>query len=397
MKYLLGSLFLVLLTFPIQGSIFFLNKPGVDLTSLRTSLAEELASSNKLPDTLYLDEKNYELEYSTEAKLQKYIKRLLSRLGSDFSSVVVIDNNSGEILGLMDFNRKKKKHGFSLSLSATHPSASLFKIIAAAEFIESDSLNSKHKFSFNGKSTTLYKYQLKNKKNKWTRYQSFGRAFARSNNVVFGKAAIQFSSNLDLYKMANKFGFNEPLMDEIPIGNSYVPMAKDQYNLAEIASGFNRKTYMSPIHAALLPLVMVNDGRMVFPRLINSVKEKNGEVVWQSEKKERKIIDEGTAKKVAKLMEGTITHGTASRGFKRMKKKIKRKLSLGGKTGSITGGVPYGKRDWFVAFARPKKSKEDKGISVCIMNVNKKLWRAKSTSLARRIIEYYYSKVSPII
>ena len=380
-----------------QANLFFFKKPVVDLMAVRNGLADELTEKNALPSSLNLGEENYKLEYSTNAKLQRFIRRLLRRYASDFSSIVVIDNNTGEIIGLMDYNRKKKKIGYSLSFSATHPSASLFKIVSAAQMIENSDLRLNSRFSFNGKSTTLYKYQLKGKKNKWTRYQSFRNAFARSNNVIFGKAVLKHGSDLELYKMANKFGFNESLMDEAPIGSSYVTVAKNDYNLAEIASGFNRSTYMSPIHAALLPLVMANEGELIFPRLIQSIKNSDGEIVWRAKKKGRKIIEKSTAASITNMMSGTVKFGTARRGFSQLKKSLRSGLSLGGKTGSITGGVPYGKRDWFVAFARPKNNTEDKGISLCVMSVNKKIWRAKSTRLAKEIIEYYYSKIFPLI
>jgi cell division protein FtsI/penicillin-binding protein 2 len=186
-------------------------------------------------------------------------------------------------------------------------------------------------------------------------------------------------------------------MDDAPIGSSYVSVATDDYNLAEIASGFNRTTYMSPIHAALLPLIMVNEGELIFPRLVNSITNSNSEVVWRAKKKARKIVDKNTAEVISNMMKATVEFGTARRGFRKFKKDLKSKLDLGGKTGSITGGVPFGKRDWFVAFAKPKDSEQDKGISLCIMNVNKKIWRAKSTRLAKEIIEYYYSRISPLI
>ena len=62
-------------------------------------------------------------------------------------------------------------------------------------------------------------------------------------------------------------------------------------------------------------------------------------------------------------------------------------IEVAGKTGSITGGVPYGKRDWFVSFAKRKGQEEDSGISVCIMIVNVKKWYVKSTFLAKKIID----------
>ena len=75
--------------------------------------------------------------------------------------------------------------------------------------------------------------------------------------------------------------------------------------------------------------------------------------------------------------------------FYTLRRKWREKLSLGAKTGSITGGVPYGKRDWVVVYAKPNDENLP-SISVAVMIVNVKKWYIKSTVLAKKIIEYYY-------
>ena len=120
-------------------------------------------------------------------------------------------------------------------------------------------------------------------------------------------------------------------------------------------------------------------------------------IVWSAKNKKRKVIKEDTAKSLKKMMAATIEKGTARRGFRRLKRSLKEILHLGGKTGSITGGLPYGKRDWFVSFAKPKNNEAAPGISLCVMNVNIKKWRVKSTRMAKEIIQYYYTHVNPLI
>jgi hypothetical protein len=92
---------------------------------------------------------------------------------------------------------------------------------------------------------------------------------------------------------------------------------------------------------------------------------------------------------------GTITKGTARSSFRRSLYLLN-KLEIGGKTGSITGGEPYGKRDWFVSYAKSLEDKTDKGISICVMIVNQKKWYIKSPLLAKNIMEYYYSTLHPL-
>jgi hypothetical protein len=95
-------------------------------------------------------------------------------------------------------------------------------------------------------------------------------------------------------------------------------------------------------------------------------------------------------------MEYTISNGTARKSFKKFDKSLKKLLKIGGKTGSITGGIPYGKRDWFSAFAMPLNSSLGNGIAISVMNINVKKWFVRSTFLAKNIIELYYNEIDPI-
>ena len=393
MKFISLTLIWLLITQGLCSGLFFVPSKELDITKLSETLGADLLKKDSLPTEIEWNEKKFTLSYFINEKLQDFIKRSLRRYGASYTTIVVIDNNNGQIIGLQDYDRDKKKLGHSLSFAATHPAASIFKIVSAAHLIDKTKVTKDTVFTYNGKSTTLYKYQLKDKKNKWTRKRSFEKAFASSNNVIFGKAMIKYSSGLNLYKTAKKFGFDTSLMEEVPIGSSHVPIATDSYNLAEIASGFNKKTHVSPIHAALLPLTIANEGKLFFPRFLKEIKDDSGKILWSSKLKEQKVISRKSASQVSKMMMRTISKGTARRSFRRLRSKYRNNFSIGGKTGSITGGVPYGKRDWFVSFAKPKKTK-DKGISVAIMSINKGLWRVKSAELAKKVIEYYYGYVS---
>ena len=94
-------------------------------------------------------------------------------------------------------------------------------------------------------------------------------------------------------------------------------------------------------------------------------------------------------------MEATVKKGTARKHFRTLKRKLRNELEIGGKTGSITGGLPYGKRDWFSAFAIPKDKKKE-AISICVMIINFEKWYVRSARLSQDIIQYYYTKVNKL-
>jgi cell division protein FtsI/penicillin-binding protein 2 len=240
----------------------------------------------------------------------------------------------------------------------------------------------------------LYKYQLKDKKNRWTRTIPFKKAFAFSNNVVFGKAAIKNSNFSELSKMANRFGFNKDILQMVDTGSSKLLTTDSNYELAELASGFNRETMISPIHGAIIASVVANDGLLRKPTVIDSVRDSQHErLVWKPKFEIERVLTKESNETLQNLMELTVKRGTARGAFRPWKIKNLKNVDIGGKTGTITGGVPYGRRDWFVSYAVPK-DENDKGISVCVMTVNVKKWYIKSTVMAKKVINHYYTKIN---
>jgi cell division protein FtsI/penicillin-binding protein 2 len=357
-----------------------------------------LLKQGDLNDQIEFEKKNYQIKYTYNEELKKYINKLLRQYSSDYSTVVVIDNNTGNILSLNSFSRIKDSDVDEMIFSNQNPAASLFKIVTAATLFEEHKVSVNSIYSFSGRSTTLYRNQLGNKKNYWNRQQDFETAFAKSNNVVFGKAAINNISAAQITDMAERFGFNKPVLQDLEIEQSKMFCPEDQYTLAELASGFNTGTMISPIHAATIASIVANDGLYIPPKLVESYKELNSDSIYYSdlEFNPARVFSSRTATLLSRLMNATVNEGTARGSFRKMNRDLFNKLNLGGKTGSITGGKPYGKRDWFTAFAKPQDISLGNGISIAVMNVNTNHWYIKSSYLAKNIIEFYYSNIYPL-
>ena len=354
-------------------------------------------STSDWPKEINLKDKALKVEYNFDDTLTDYTKNLLKRYRSDYTTVTVIDNETGKVLAAVGYQGKNNVFDKNLILSSTHPSASLIKVVTAAELIQNTPVKKDTLFDFRGRSTTLFKYQLNDSKGRAAKTQTFETAFAKSNNVIFGKAAIKNTSSENLVKMAENFGFNQPIIKEFSFLKSEIKKANDEYEFAELASGFNVETMISPIHAATLASVIANDGILKTPKVISKiVDKKTGESLWQETSEEKRVITPETSRQLQELMAMTIDGGTARKSFRQMRGGYKDALEIGGKTGHITGGVPFGKRDWFTVYALPRDKSEGKGISISVMNVNVKRWHVKSAVLAKSIIEYYFKSVKPI-
>lgn len=397
----LGLGFFLLL---VVSSFFILSEeePSKKMVARRPAVFDEWGAqffdSFKLPKHLQSQGKDYVFTYTLHEEFEAHVTALLKRYHPDFGAVVVIDNDTGALKVAIDYARKTKLSGRSLAFSATHPAASVIKIITAADLIENAKIKAEDPLFFRGKRTTLYKHQLKVKpSDRWKRKTTLKRAFGYSNNSLFGRLAIQASGPEQLLAMAEKFQFNNEILSELKEGQSQFHLAKDDFELAELASGFNRKTLISPLHAALFPLIVVNGGLLQRPYLIETVYDvESGSAIWTPEMSTNRVLSKKTAKILKDLMQQTTQRGTARRYFRRFSKKNRFNIDVGGKTGSLTGGVPHGKRDWFVCFATPEGKELGKGISVAVMLVNQKKWYIKSTFLAKKVIDYYYDHVFPL-
>lgn len=338
------------------------------------------------------DSAKYKTNYTFNADLEEFIKKQLSLYRPDYTSVVVLDNETGHILAAVDYAREKNVYGRDLAFTTTHPSASIFKIITAADLLENTHIKTDTEFHFTGRSTTLYRSQLKEPASRrWIRSLDLHKAFATSNNVIFGRTAIENLTPAGLKRMAEKFGFNKKILEGVNLAPSVFHMAQDQYNLAEFSSGLNTQTVMSPVHGAVIGSVVANGGVFRYPIVIKSVEGiQDKKVIYPPLKKDETVLTPQSAEDMRNLFMGTVTEGTARSSFRRSKYLLN-KLEIGGKTGSITGGEPRGKRDWFVSYAKSLEDKSDKGISICVMIVNQKKWYIKSPLLAKNIMEYYYS------
>jgi peptidoglycan glycosyltransferase len=362
---------------------------------LKGVLASELFES-KWPEVFNHVQGPLSIHYTVNKKLEELIQKKISQYRPEHISAVVIDNSNGAIIAAVDYERKTNTFNHKLAFSNKNPAASVIKIVTSAALMESSLVTMDTPFQFTGRSTTLYKHQLAEGRKRWTKSQTFQKAFASSNNVIFAKAALQNQEQLRLIEMAQKFGFLQELMEEYPLNPSQIQIPETTYNLAELASGLNLTTTLSPVHGAVMASIVANSGRLKLPHLVDSVSSiEDKQVVWTHNPRTDQVLADTTAKNIQNLMHNTVEKGTASRSFKNHQGRLLLKhLEIGGKTGSITGGEPFGKRDWFVAYASPKDTK-DPGISICVMIVNVKKWYVKSAFVANDIIWDYFTHIKP--
>ncbi|MDA8140690.1 MAG: penicillin-binding transpeptidase domain-containing protein [Desulfobacteraceae bacterium] len=329
------------------------------------------------------------VETSLDTDMQQLLLQSMDRKNSRYIGIVVMDAVSGRILSLAGFDKTDPRS--NPCLSSEFPAASLFKIVTATAAVDQCNYTSETPLSFTGFKHTLYKNQLKEAASKYTTTISFADAFAQSVNPVFGKIGSLRLGKEVLQEYAQGFGFNQPLDFELPVTPSHLQMRDTPYQWAEIASGFNHDTTISPVHAAEIVATVLNDGRMVAPSLVDQIVAADGQVLYRSHPSwEQRAMTTRASKVLTDLMERTVSSGTARRIF-RIKRKgddVMGNLCIGGKTGSIYNRDHDIKIDWFVGFAKEKHGPGKLVVSVLV--AHEEYIGTRAGTYARMAMTHYF-------
>ena len=332
--------------------------------------------------------KPYTIRTTIDTKLQRYIQRMLKRSRTLQSAVVVLGSADGRVLAMVDRDTNGRRT--NLNLKADYPAASLFKIVSAAAALENFSFTPDTPLYFRGRRHTLYKSQLKQTKDRWTTQTSLRKAFALSNNSVFGKLGIYVLGQKALIEYAEKFAFNRSIPFDMPLDVSPITVPSDKFGLAEIASGFNKRTLISPLHATLLASVAANGGKMPVPWLVETIQDEKDQVLYHADTTvfNRPVAGQA-ADDLTVLMQHAVRSGTSRSSFRKLRRKKRFKtFELGAKTGTINDKLDRFKYDWITAFAKTPDGRH--GIAVGVLGVHGKILGTRSTEMARAIIDYYF-------
>lgn len=365
----------------------------------RTQVAKAIGPqirANNLLDSLNVkwdgNDQTVTLAYTIDETLQKEADRLLKSYKPDYGAIFIMDAMTGEVLAMSSYQRDDETAP-NLNLQATFPAASVFKVVTATAAVDKAGVTPEHKIRYNGGAYTLYKKNvLSDKVTRWTNVITLKDAFARSINTAFGRLSIENLHPADLNEYANRFMFNQEIPADFPVemGVAYVPPGKG-FEMAEVASGFNKTNRMSPVQGAMIAAAVANDGQVVIPYLVRNITASGGKVLYEGGTLNNgHIMSKESAEQVREMMERTVTAGTSRRSFRPITKDHKfREIEMGGKTGHLTGDNPRGRTDWFVGFAQDGERK----IAVAAITVNKKFWTVKSAHLGQSMFRKYFGPV----
>jgi cell division protein FtsI/penicillin-binding protein 2 len=343
------------------------------------------------------DGQRLRVKTSIDPLLQNYLTQKLDRKNSSHIGIVAMDPKDGRILTLVGYDKLNPAN--NPCLDSSFPAASIFKIVTAAAALEKGNLRLDSRLQYNGRKYTLYKSQLKEKRNKYTNTITLKEAFAKSINPVFGKLGANYLGKTQLEAYAEAFGFNREINFEVSLAPSRTVITDEPYQWAEIASGFNRQTKMSPIHGALISATVFNQGKLIEPTIIERISDEKGAEVYESQPA---IVTQAfaphTSEAMRELMKTTVRSGTVRSTFRKYRRdKIISKLEIGGKTGTINNKTDDIKYEWFVGYACDRDG--DTKIILSVLVAHQKYIGIRAPQYAvmafRKYFKMQFAKMTP--
>ena len=168
------------------------------------------------------------------------------------------------------------------------------------------------------------------------------------------------------------FFFGQPLPSEVPFETSRLQVPEDFIGIAEVASGFNRHTVITPLHAAWISALILSNGAAPVPWVVESAQTPDGQEVYRHrEGVPVRVLSTKTAKELQNLMEATIRlgSGTCHKSFRaRRRDRRLRAVTFGGKTGNINNATDTIKYDWFIGYGRDKSGNHQIALSVMMVH-----------------------------
>jgi peptidoglycan glycosyltransferase len=251
----------------------------------------------------------------------------------------------------------KEQPTLNRALRQTYPPGSTFKVVTAAAALEDGKYT-----DIDGATNSpvpwrlpLSTQPLPNEGNIPCENATLRQALRYSCNTVFGKLGDDLGKE-KMLEQAKKFGFNDEVFMPVRAAESVYPEKMDRPGNALSSIG-QFDTRATPLQMAMVASAIANDGKLMKPYMIDSLRAPNLNTIDQTSPEQMsQPLSSENAGKLQDMMETVVKEGTGTNA------QIPG-ATVGGKTGTAQHGVdnsenPYA---WFISYA-----KTDEGSPVAV-------------------------------
>lgn len=287
-----------------------------------------------------------------DRSLQVYASDLLR---GKKGAIVVLRPGTGEILAMAskpDFDpsgiqnnwenliNDKNSPLLNRASEGLYPPGSIFKLVIASSILANNLQD--NEIECTGE-VNVDGYTIKDSEGKSHGSITLGDALKHSCNSYFIRQGLKLG-NTNLYNEAAKFRLNKKVQTDIRVSESVFPSGKDSRSIAQQSIG-QGEVLMTPLHAAMIAAAIANDGIMMRPYVVSSIKDGENKIIKEFKPKQiARIMNQNTADIITGMMIETVESGTGTRA------KVS-KVDVAGKTGTAEVGGNQKSHAWFVGFA----------------------------------------------
>ncbi|MDY4011575.1 MAG: penicillin-binding protein [Fusobacterium gastrosuis] len=259
---------------------------------------------------------------------------------------IVMDPNSGRILGIAALSRDKKLLRNNIFQSQYEP-GSIFKPIIVSAALNEGLISKNSKFDVGNGSIVKYRKTIKESSRTTKGVLTTTQVIMKSSNVGMVLISDYFSDQL-FEEYLKKFGLYDKTNIDFPdeLKPYTIPYQKwDKLKKNNMA--FGQGIVVSPIQMAVAFSAVVNGGTMYKPYLVDKITDNDGVVIMRNTpEKVREVIKPEVSEMVRGMLEETVSAGTGKRAYIEG-------YRLGGKTGTAqlsAGKSGYEKNEYLASF-----------------------------------------------
>ncbi len=326
-------------------------KTGIEKSYNKELLALSEENLSNFRKMVVKNDTGYDVHLSLDQNIQEIVYEYMKDI---IGSCVVMNPKTGEVLALVsnpsydpnsvdeDWDELIQNTDGPLVNRATSGSyrpGSTFKIVTATGV-----LNYGLDTSYNDTGVeTIQGYDIRNFADQTFGMANLRSAFVNSINTYFASKTNDLGRD-NYEELAEKFMINRDYDFDMDKNNAIIPFDDlNQVDLAMTGFGYG-KTQITPLHMAMITSAIANEGKMMQPRLVTKVVDKDGKII---EEKEDKVLSEVTsvenANYIRDLMVSVVNEGTGTSAYLDS-------VQIAGKTG--TADKENNLLDaWFVGFA----------------------------------------------
>ncbi|MBX7125327.1 MAG: transpeptidase family protein [Cyclobacteriaceae bacterium] len=261
------------------------------------------------------------LDVNLQDVAETSLYRAMEKHNADEGTVVVMEVKTGEIKAIS--NLSPDGHGgffekFNHAVGGSYEPGSTFKLVTMISLLEDTNISLEDTINTGRGEFTFYKHKVRDHEDGGYGRVTVQRAFEVSSNIAMAKLLDKhFGYRPDKYlSFVDKLQLSKPLGLQIDGGTfPKIKRPKDKgwsgITLPWMAYGYGLE--VSPLHTLALYNAVANDGKMIKPIFVRSIRMADRVVEeFETETLNRSICSSSTLRKLQLLLEGVVDKGTAS-------------------------------------------------------------------------------------